>query len=286
MKSIPNNALKRALGWWRALKGAPQPAPEPIPLETPTDAIYMTGSVIFRVPLTCCVYPHGMSFGPDGWHPFVETLKAYRNDRDLLYEGSPLETFYATFQPGSMLELLYPRDVVRVHADAPLADYGTGTFQPFLPWDGAIVSATGEKHLDAAHGHQGFGPVSEKKGRFEFERLRTTFESIEAHGYRPRPGRSGEIRGYFLTDGDRWRFVVRAGHHRTASLAALGHESIRVGFFHGFTRSVDAATMERWPLVRNGPYDRTLARILVDLILSTAGLGVADEAGSESTART
>lgn len=272
------------MGRARSLAGRlgsePEGPPEVETFDRPTDAIYETRAVVFEMPLHDCLYPHGMTYAPTGPHPFVQTLHAYRNDRTLSYEDSPLKRFYDRFQPASILELLYPPDVVERYRHARLAEFSTTSFQPFLPWDSGAVRATGEKGLGAKHGHQGFGPVSEEKGRLEFERLQSTFESIERHGYRPRSGPDGEIRGYFLTDGPRARFVVRAGQHRVASLAALEHDVARVAFLPRFTRAIDAATIPQWPLVRRGIFSEELARTFVDLQLTTDGAWVLDGKGA------
>ena len=281
MTSLVSSLLDRAR---RVARRSMRPR-EPLdltPLDRPTDAIYVTRPIVFEVPLRDCLYPHGMSYGPEGRHPFVATLRAYRGDRDLTYEQSPLKAFYDSFQPASMLDLLYPSDTAERYRTSALAGYATGVHQPFLPWDARVVRAGSEKGLDAEHGHQGFGPVSEAKGKLEFERLCRTYDSIEQQGYRPSRGPNGEIRGYFVSDGARHRFIVRIGQHRTAALAALGHERLRVGFLPNFTRAIDVGSIDQWPLVREGVYSRGLARELVELYLSSAGAWVAQEAGLDA----
>ena len=279
MKSIASAALERVRAMNRRITGRKATAPEITPLERPTDAIYVTRSIVFEVPLADCMYPYGMAYGPHGWHPFVETLHAYQRDRGLTYDRSPLKAFYSAFQPHSFLDLYFPRAFADRHRESELARLTARDHQPFLPWDTKVVRAGGEKDLDASHGHQGFGPVSQEKGELEFARLTRTFQSIERHGYRPRGDGDGEIRGYFLTDGARARFIVRVGQHRTASLAALGRETIRVGFVRSFTRSIDAGSMDHWPLVRRGVFPRTLAREFVELMLGTDGTWIARQAG-------
>jgi hypothetical protein len=48
-----------------------------------------------------------------------------------------------------------------------------------------VIPIRGEKGLDASHGIQAYGPVSDAKGRLEFARLTETYDAIRAHGYRP-----------------------------------------------------------------------------------------------------
>lgn len=247
--------------------------------ERAPDAAYRMGPVVFTVPVDRCLYPYGYSFGPKGWHPFVATLRAYARDRSLTYERSPLQAFYERFQPASVLELLYPPEVVSRRRGSPLGSFPLSEFEAFLPWHGKPAPRRSETELPAHYGHQGYGPVSPEKGELEFERLRATFESIERRGYRPREIAGGDITGYFLTDADRFRFIIRAGQHRMAALAALGHERVQVAFTADHCRLVDVRTVSLWPLVRNGPYDRELAELLVDMFLNDAPPWVADAHG-------
>jgi hypothetical protein len=222
------------------------------------DAILYRGDISFEVPLRLCRYPYGFRYGSRGWHPFVETLRQFRESGgDLAYEDSVLSKFYAGFQPATTLELLFPPDVVSRNLDSALAAYPLDAYAPLLPWNAEIFPARGEGRLSAEHGHQGFGPVTETKGRLEFSRLVTTYESIVQAGFRPE--KSGGIRGYFVTRGAEVVFVIRTGFHRCAALSVLDHEHVRVGFAEELPRSLATETLSTWPLVRNGPYDDDLA---------------------------
>lgn len=246
-----------------------------------TDAVHASGDIVFEIPLRRCVYLGGYGYGPEGWHPFVETLRSYREDPGLSYEDTVLARFYDRFRPANLLELYFPAPIVEARRDAPLARVSTHEVVPPAPWDLEISVPRGEKGLAARHGHQSFGPVSTEKGALEFARLTGTFDSIRSYGYRPERSSDGDIRGYFLVDGDRWSFVIRSGMHRTAALAALDAETVRVTFDPGRPRALHASTLDRWPLVRGGPFDSALARLFVDQHLDADGSWQARQLGME-----
>ncbi|MFO7545870.1 MAG: hypothetical protein R6W77_10285 [Trueperaceae bacterium] len=205
-----------------------------------------------------------------GWHPFVAVLHQLAANPELRYEDSVLARFYQRFQPRNQVELLFPRDVAAAHADAALAFAPMRQgYAPLVPWQLALErgSDRGEHGLGPEHGHQSFGPVSSDKGRTEFARLRSTFVSIRDHGYQPARA-TGEISGLFVLRGDDYRFVIRAGHHRMAALAALGAATARVGFFHRDPRAVNAEAIRTWPLVREGIFDEELAMRFVDQLFA------------------
>jgi hypothetical protein len=240
--------------------------PEPRRFVVPdhlSDTIHYRGDILFDVPLRLCRYPYGFRYGGAGWHPFVDTLREYRaRGGELRYEDSLLCRFYASFQPTTSLELFFPPDVASRHQNSALAEYPLNAYAPILPWNGEIYRARGEAPLAVEHGHQGFGPVTETKGRLEFSRLVNTYDSIARTGFRPEE--SGGIRGYFLTRGTEVVFVIRTGFHRCAALSALDHEHVRVGFAEDMIRSLCAETHARWPLVRTGPFSEELAGQFID----------------------
>jgi hypothetical protein len=246
--------------------------PDVTRLDAPTDAIFAHHDLIFEVPLEHCRYLYGGTYGPSpggnsttsGWHPFVATLHELAADPGLRYEDSVLARYYERFQPRSFVELFFPRAIAEARSDAGLARLRPGNgVTPVVPWQLEVTKDRGEHGLGPEHGHQSFGPVSVEKGRLEFDRLRATFTSIRERGYRPAIA-DGEIAGLFLLRGSDYRFVVRAGHHRLAALAALGHDTVRVGFFKRDPRSVNVEALAAWPLVRAGVFDEDLAHRFVD----------------------
>jgi hypothetical protein len=224
----------------------------------PTDAIYAHGDPIFEVPARCCFYPYVFGYGPEGWHPFVQTLREVLAKSSITYGESTLHRFYQAFQPRTLREVLFETGSDDSGSEI-LEGFPADKYLPLLPWDPAPSQLRGEKGLEPSHGHQGYGPVSDQKGELEFRRLTDTMRSIELHGYRPAFHGDGEIRGYFLKDGGDYRFVIRSGLHRTAALVALGRERIRVGLFKGFPRALYRCDIDQWPLVRERVFSRDSA---------------------------
>ena len=225
-------------------------------LEDPCDAIYQHGDVAFEVPLAQCRYPFHFSYDPLGWHPFVQTLRQYQENPELCYRESVLYEFYRKHQPKSLLEAFFGTPAApptEVSAGlSSLAELAIPQYEPFFPWDPKKPTAKGEKGLDSAHGHQGFGPVSDDKGQLELLRLTRTYDSIKTNGYQPGHGHDGDIRGYLLkADGD-YRFVIRQGLHRAAVLSAMNYTHIRVRFFDPYPRAIFKAELPNWPQVKRG----------------------------------
>jgi hypothetical protein len=215
------------------------------------------------VPVAQCIYPYLLSHGPDGWHPFVETLREYGRGAHTTYEGSVLNRYYQKFQLRTHLDVFFA-DVEKDETllRSRLSQFAADRYAPFLPWDLGVIPIRGEKGLDASHGIQAYGPVSDAKGRLEFARLTETYDAIRSHGYRPTAAPDAEIRGYFLRGEDDYRFVVDAGLHRMAVLAALGYDPIRVKFYPHHPRSIDLADLEHWPQVKAGVIEAPVARQL------------------------
>ena len=185
----------------------------PVPLACPYHAVYERGDIAFEVPLEKCCSLISFSYHPEGCHPFVQTLLQYQSNPELSYDTSLLKIFYTTFQPPTVLDALLGSSVHERFRASPLGTLTTDTYHPFFPWDAEKRLAKGEHGLDASHGHQTFGPVSQVKGEMEFQRLIDVYESIKEDGYQTQPCEDGDIRGFFLRTDNDYRFVVRQGIH-------------------------------------------------------------------------
>jgi hypothetical protein len=257
---------------------ATQAAP-PTPFVTPTDAIYTRANIVFEVPLSKCHFSCHFSYGPDGWNPFVETLMEYGAHRHTQYEGSILNRYYERFQPKTTMELYLGPLQGETRWAGSWHRFPLGTYSPILPWQPRVYRASGEMGLDASHGSQAYGPVSPAKGRLEFSRLASTYDSIERHGYRPSGAPDAEIMGYFLRRRGDYRFVIRAGFHRMAVLAALKHDPVRVKFYPHYPRVIDLADLENWPQVKAGTMDARGAEAIFLTFFGDGGKSKARDLG-------
>lgn len=262
--------LDRHLGTVRGVTG----------LGSPLEAVYSQNDVIFEVPVEKCVTSYQFSFGPEGWHPFVRTLRQVVGDPSLAYVDSALCRYYESHQPKHLWDVFFER----VGEDDRLIESGLKTvrtdayFAP-NPWDDRLYRLRGEGRFDPSHGVQGHGPVSREKGEWEFSRLIGVYRSIQSKGYRPTRDSDGEIRGYFLRMGADYRFFVRAGLHRMAALAALDYARVRVKFKSNFPRTVDLADIEHWPLVKSGFIEKPVATQIFCRYFTDDGTGKAQNIG-------
>jgi hypothetical protein len=133
-----------------------------------------------------------------------------------------------------------------------------------LPWNACPQEYLGENGLNVNHGHQGFGPVSQKKIFLESERLTKTMKSIKKIGYSPESLGCGHVQGYLLIDDEHpdreFRFLVTGGQHRVACLAALGWNEVPVKFEVDQPRAFFLSQLNLWPQVQNGTYSIQQAR--------------------------
>ena len=251
-------------------------------LEDPRDAIYQHGDIAFEMPLAKCRYPFHFSYDPLGWHPFVQTLKQYQENPELRYRDSVLFEFYSKHQPKSLLEAFFGTPDAVADDLSSLAELAIPQYEPFFPWDPKKPTAKGEKGLGSAHGHQGFGPVSDDKGELELRRLTQTYDSIKASGYQPSHGHDGDIRGYLLKTDDDYRFIVRQGLHRAAVLSAMNYTHIRVRFFDPYPRAIFEHELSNWPQVKNGVMTQKAAECIFSMFFQENGTEKARRIGLTS----
>jgi hypothetical protein len=208
---------------------------------------------IERPPLRMLVPPHllrmqgGFVYGTT--HPFVAAVN----------EGEPaLRRFHALHQPRSICDYYGLRGDNRTGCDLPPWE---------IPWYGRSVRTPppGELDLGPEHGVSFYGPVSDEKIALELRRLTGLRDAIERNGYDP--DAYGDIEGYILSDGVGATFFIRGGKHRAAVLTARGEKRIPVAFRSSFPRLIHSADCTRWPLVRSGAMDFSLAKEILDVYI-------------------
>jgi len=219
-----------------------------------------------RVALWKCSNYTGLTYGAEGWHPFVETLSQYQS-RPTSYEDSALKSYYDVWRPSNAAEAF-------ITFQTPPEAFELEPSYAFVsPWHTISI---GDRKSKIAYnvrtenqdmGHisvgieEGFGlhgPVSELKGNVEFERLISTLNSIERQGYRL-DSIHDLIEGFALFDQKKEEFhiIIVHGNHRLASLTALNHEYAPVRLVPPYIVRTEEA--HRWPQVKSGLWSNNQA---------------------------
>lgn len=227
-------------------------------------ASYLAGGLPFLldVPLIDCrvmeymAYPGSLKSG----NPFTETLVQFPVTPHEPFPDTPLGRYYEIAQPTTGLERIGLSEI-----DSQSGLYGIPPAACPAPWSSLSPTLALErfnrwtKKENAFHGISTdplkagtslFGPVSAEKLALELKRIFNLRDSIIRLGYRRSDEPQGDINVLALVDDDRQSFFVVHGHHRVATLSALGYEKIVVRV-KGVIRSWEA---ERWPNVVNSLY--------------------------------
>ena len=222
----------------------------------------------FRCPLKYVVKQNALSYSPKGWHPFTATLREYAEGESVGYEDSVLKKFYDTHQPDHAAEAIagfeqapsdyenYPAHVYRLTPwRSRTADW---VDQNVRNWTEREAREHGNADCDWSFDKEGFqyhGPVSERKGQLEYQRLIGIYERLKADGY----DRScGHTQFLVLRRGSEYRLLnCGSGNHRTAAMAVLGHETTPAVFTKNHI--VDVEMVEYWPQVCQGRWTKKQA---------------------------
>lgn len=235
-----------------------RPAP-PIVYPTPPDALSNTSvhqPAAFIGQLAKCTTYNGFTFDSDGWHPFVATINEYLDSHTKSYKGSILQRYYSQWQPTNGQEALIGAgtgpDILANHPPFLIhAPWLTSTLEERAVDLPALIKAENERHgeedLPIEEGYSLQGPVSERKGKLEYNRLLRVLYSIRKDGY---DQSYQPITAQVLLRGDEERYRIVHGHHRTAALAALGYSHLVLVP----TMVVQAKHVQDWPQVHQGPW--------------------------------
>jgi len=197
------------------------------------------------------------SYGCNGWHPLVESLKEYQMTPDIGWKESALFQYHTEFCPKTIGDLV---DALQNDCDIPLFVYPWGTFRIGAKWDKEVLTS------------RFCGPSSFELIESEFDAIVALYEKIRIEGYQPWKHGNGFIGGVFLhaEDGQR-RFIVLQGNHRMAVLAALGMEKVAVRTYPGYLAHVKESDIKNWVHVVNGRCDVDVARSIFRMYFDESG---------------
>lgn len=216
----------------------------------------------------------GFSYRSDGWNPHVATAHALLANPDLKYHESPLAHLYETFQPKTLQELF----LEGAEEDfEPLCSLPTVRAAYRYVWALSPSRIRAISTQAEPEGHHYFGPLTADNALNQFDRLRLVLESIQEQGFRP--VEHGMIGGYFLANGDDYRFVVGAGNHRLAVLRVLGHKTVPVSLLDSHPAVIDRSRIPTWSIDRGGPFQSGTAEALFEKLMTEDGLAKARKLG-------
>lgn len=239
--------------------------PLPPIFKDPIEALYCIKQgeeAAVQCDLSFCVIFNGMSYSPDGWHPFVETVREYLRTGQKGYTGSVLEKYYYAWQPQNALEaLIGAPSGPKLFLDFPPhfipAPWLKGSPDERLSGISRIAEHESVTHgnvkLTIADGYGLQGPVSKRKGELEYNRLIKTLESIQYRGY---DRTCGDLAIQILKRKNEFRYRVTHGHHRAAAMTALGYR----GVVCAPRMLVDYDEADNWPQVLNGIWSKSQAQ--------------------------
>jgi len=240
----------------------------PLPAEVQATGKGVDGP--FTIPIDKVTTPVAFSFAPEGWHPYLPTLREYIDDRRLPYEQSTLARYYATYRPGNAQEALLD-DV-----DEPI--------EPLASWPPLLHLF---KHIWALNPtrvrqilrnqerekglRQQFGPQDQAFGELQIRRLVAVYESVALHGYRPDDYPGDQVMGYFVVGDDDYRFVALHGNHRIPAFRLLGVDNIVAVTHWAHPPVIDDVYIQRWTSGRRRVLDPETARLVLNKLLTETG---------------
>jgi hypothetical protein len=237
----------------------------------PVEALYRSRgrSCLMRAPVSRLRGAGGFAFSDS--NPFVEALVLYGEGSCPGYLGSPMERYYAEWQPDTLASAFG----LTAGSASEFLRHPAG-YCKVRPWEVGyhrqyFADRLTRKEFRKVREKEGmasqevagtlmFGPVSETFGEITFRRMARVFDSIREKGYRPALG--GEhMRATVLTRNGDWRLVVHSGKHRAIACAAAACPEVVLMLEPTSVRREDAAS---WPNVRDGLFTLDEALVVFD----------------------
>ncbi|KZY61026.1 hypothetical protein A3742_02270 [Oleiphilus sp. HI0071] len=205
-----------------------------------------------NTPINKCRTVSGLSFGDFGWHPFVELTKQLKRNENTSYRDSILKQYYTAWTPSNSYDALlgtkaplYLKEYPAYTLHHPLQNLSPDEREAFMRInikDENMWSANSDITENEGYGLQ--GPVSERKGEIEFNRVRKLYLNINRNGYR-RNHNDGDITAIAVLHKGEERFLISHGQHRAAVAAGLGFSHVPMKIISVY----DTQHVEHWPQV-------------------------------------
>ena len=215
----------------------------------------------------------GFPYEAETAHPFVLAFRAAQQisiDERRAAVQNVLSAYYDIVRPRSALEVLdLSRDeapgLLNLPADAWLMPWDERSVQQNISRRRASVAEEGFAHkktVTSRDGLSSFGPVSDRRLRFEVDRIADLVNSMESNGFRYDPEEPLEVFG--LRVGERYRWVVMRGQHRFAACTAFDVATVQARVVKIIRR--DDASF--WPHVVSGTFSVTGALRIFDRLFA------------------
>lgn len=221
----------------------PQPE-EPVDfrgiVDDPKEALARSNGrpVMIDVPveLCRCFGPIAFKMTKDTNHPYSLTAKGFLKGNVTEYDGSPLKSYYYLVQPKNVAELLdisFDNNNVYLKTLDPLGyrfpwQGSPNLIEKCIKLDRYIDEAKGlGYYFNIDDGIHLYGPVSERRGRFELDRIFSLVKSLSKNGFCN--SHDDFVTGDVLYNDDNdYVVVIKNGQHRSAVLAAMNYRCISV----------------------------------------------------------
>lgn len=187
--------------------------------------------------------------------PYASVLHPHQRAFAAADGRKSLSNHFSAFQPTSLAELWQLPDFFLERCDV-------SNFSVRGPF-GRLPLKPGGQSGDCAH----FGPATESFISSEWQRLSMANESLKV-GYRPWSHWDGFLRGTFITDGVRNRFLITAGKHRAAVVSQrMSAVKVRLEWGANYVPVVDARRILDLPQVRASVWPPDVVRKVVEIML-------------------
>jgi glycosyltransferase involved in cell wall biosynthesis len=222
-------------------------------------------ATLLQIPTSVISDEYGFSLAPDGWHYLRALLAEYEQNPQMEPAGT---TYFNFFCHDRLRAVRFLEDVLFLHREGVVADGGFRFYFGTYPWgdwtasDARVGGKPFGHHFDAVEGGRTRDLYGYRRNpwyrlgddyplRIEWRRTIEIYRSLRK-GYRPSLYHSlPSVVLLVRSDGD-VRAVRYRGHHRLATLAHLGRETVTVALHPESVKVVHESEVEQWYYVRRG----------------------------------